>query len=81
MKYLLAITLFVLVFSNAQTPAQKIDHAFDLLDQAPYWQSRSTTESGDGSVTIIDTDSVNHGKSAPQTPKGKTVAVIAVSVP
>jgi hypothetical protein len=55
MKYFLTLTLALLVWSNAQTPAQKIDHAFDLLDQALYWKSRSITDAN-GSVTFIDVD-------------------------
>ena len=55
MKYLLTLILTMLVWSNAQTPAQKIDRAFDLLDQALYWQTSSFTHGGDGFTTFIDT--------------------------
>jgi hypothetical protein len=54
MKYLFMITLTMLVWSNAQTPAQKIDRAFDLLDQALYWQTTSFTNGGDGFTVFID---------------------------
>jgi hypothetical protein len=54
MKYVLALTLTLFVWSNAQTPAQKIDRAFDLLDQALYWQTTSFTVS-DGFTVFIDT--------------------------
>jgi hypothetical protein len=55
MKYLFMLILAMFFWSQAQTPAQKIDHAFDLLDQASYWKSRSITDA-DGSATFIDVD-------------------------
>jgi hypothetical protein len=55
LSVLATLFLAMLAWSQAQTSAQKIDRAFDLLDQALYWQTTSFTNGSDGFTVFIDT--------------------------
>lgn len=52
MKYFFTLSLLLLAWSYAQTPAQKISRAFELLELAPYWSYEMLASDSSGETTF-----------------------------